>query len=308
VASFTAPGLYGKLPAQADFVRLQAADAVARPFVLWLEEASETARRSGIQVDAEPVRFLFRPAGASRALVGVMAWSSDRVGRNFPLALFSQVAGSDLGAVFPAVPQAASAFLGAAAALAREAATLSAADLSARVEALPLPGPAELAAASTALAERARDERGRDFLSRLFGSAGPGQHAYALHCFRSACQPARGKEPARAAAVLDCPVRADLDRWAWLELGRRGLGWSVPPSFFWWAQPESRLLLSVGPVPASVFGVLWDPGAKDARVWPLVTDRPAAIESAHRALGKPLVDSLGREDLSLADLLARVMP
>jgi len=308
MASFTAPGLYGKIPAQADFVRFQAADAVARPFVLWLEEASETVRRSGVQGDAEPVRFLFRPAGASRALAGLIAWSTDKVGRSFPLALFSQLGGSDLGAVFPAVPRVTSAFLDAAAALVREAATLSAAELSAQVEALPLPGPAELAAASTALAERARGERGRDFLSRLFGGDGPERHAYALHCFRSACQPARGREPAGAAAVLDCPVRADLDRWAWLELSRRGLGWSVPPSFFWWAHPESQLLLSLGPVPASTFGVLWDPAAKDARVWPLVTERPAAIASALRALGTPLLEALGREDLSLADLLARVMP
>lgn len=307
MASFATPGLYGKIPAQADFVRHQAADAVARPFVLWLEEASELASRAGARDDAEPVRFLFRPPGAPRALVGVLAPSADKVGRRFPLALFAQVGGADLGALFPAVPQAAAAFLDAAAAVARDAATLSAGDLVARVEGLPLPAPADLAASAADLAARAREERGRGFLVRLFGDE-PDPHAYALHCFRSGCQPARGREPARANAVLDCPVRADVDRWAWLELSRRGLAWPAPPSFFWWARPESRLLLSVGPVPTSVFGVLWDAAARDARVWPLVTDKPAAIASAQRALGRPLVDALGQDALSLSDLLARVIP
>lgn len=306
MASFTAPGLYGKIPAHAEFVRLQAADAVARPFVLWLEEASERAPRSAPPEDAEPVRFLFRPAGAARALAGVIGWSADQVGRSFPLAVFCQLDGADLGTVFPAVPRAASAFLDEATAVTRASATLSRGELSARVEGLPLPGPEDLAAASTELAGRARDERGRAFLVRAFGG-GVDQPAYALHCFRTACEPARGREPARAAAVLDCPVRADLDRWAWLELGRRGLAWPGPPSFFWWARRTS-LLVSIGPVPASILGVLRDAAAEDARVWPLVTARPAAVASAQRALGARLVEDLGREDLSLGDLLARVVP
>jgi hypothetical protein len=63
VATFSQPGLYGKIPAQADFVRLRAADDVARALVLWLEEGSEAAKRAGAPCRSEPIRFVFRPAG-----------------------------------------------------------------------------------------------------------------------------------------------------------------------------------------------------------------------------------------------------
>jgi type VI secretion system protein ImpM len=338
VATFSHAGLYGKIPAQPDFVRLRAADGPARPLVLWLEEGSEAAKRAGAPCGSEPVRFLFRPAGAARALAGVLVGSGDKVGRSFPLALFAQVESPDLAASFPALPLAAAGFLDAAAALAREAAGLSAGELSARLESLPLPGAHDLAAGAAEARSRAALESARDLLARLFGEAGNGQRLYALHCFRTACQGVRGKEPARAAAVLDCPVRSEVDRWAWLELARRGLGWQAPPSFFWSAPraaasgeespsdassgtsaasttgggelevPGSRLLISLGPPPASAFGALWRPGANDGRIWPLVTDKPAAIAAAERALGESVIGALDRHSLTVADLFNLVMP
>jgi len=308
VATFSRAGLYGKIPSQADFVRLRAADGPALALVLWLEEGSEAAKRAGAPCGSEPVRFLFRPPGAARALAGVLVGSGDKVGRAFPLALFTQVEGSDLASTFPALPRAAAGFLDAAAALAREAAGLPAAELSARVEGLPLPGAADVAAGAEEQRALAAGESGRDLLARLFGEAEGGQRLYALHCFRTACQAVRGGEPARAVAVLDCPVRSGLDRWAWLELARRGLGWEAPPSFFWSEGPGSRLLLSLGPVPASVFGALWRPGASDGRIWPLVTDKPAALATAERALGESVVGALDRHNLSVSDLLEVVIP
>lgn len=308
MATFSHAGLYGKIPAEADFVRLRAADGPARALVLWLEEGSEAAKRVGAPCGSEPIRFLFRPAGVARALAGVLVGSGDKVGRTFPLALFAQVEGPDLASTFPALPRAAAGFLDAAAALAREAAGLPAAELSARLEGLPMPGVADVAAGAAEQRALAATESGRDLMARLFGEDGSGQRLYALHCFRTACQAARGREPARAVAVLECPVRSDVDRWAWLELARRGIGWQAPPSFFWSDGPGSRLLLSLGPVPASVFGALWRPGSSDGRIWPLATDKPAAIAAAERALGAPVVGALDRHGLSVTDLLDVVMP
>jgi type VI secretion system protein ImpM len=305
---FSRAGLYGKIPAQADFVRLRAADDVARALVLWLEEGSEAAKRAGAPCGAEPVRFLFRSAGGARALAGVVVGSGDKVGRTFPLALFAQVEGPDLAPAFPGIPRAATGFLDAAAALASEAARLPAAELAARLDGLPLPGPADLAAAAAEERALAAAESGHDFMTRLFGEAGSGQRLYALHCFRTACQAVSGREPARAVTVLDCPARSDVDRWAWLELARRGvIGREAPPSFFWSDGPGSRLLLSLGPVPAYAFGALWRPGPGDGRIWPLLTDKPSAVAAAERALGQPVVRAIDRPGLSVADLLDVVM-
>ena len=307
MAALSAAGLYGKIPAQADFVRIQAADPLARALVLWLEEGSERAKRAGVATSSEPVRFLFRPAGAPQALVGVIAGSTDKVGRSFPLALFARIESPDLATVFPALPGAAAPFLAAAETVARDAARLTAAELAARVGGLPVPAAADLGGRDAEARALAAAERGDAFLARLFGDLASGQHLYALHCVRSACRAVRGEEPARAAAVLDCPVRAEVDRWVWLELVRRGLDWQAPPSFFWRGGLPSRLLVSLGPAPHSLFGALFRDAAGDPAIWPLVTGRPGAIVEAQRALGASVIDALGREDLPLAALVDRVM-
>lgn len=305
MTSAPAASAYGKIPTHGDFVRVRAADPVARALALWLEDGSEAAMRAGGGNDFEPVRFLFQPAGAGRALVGVIVGSQDKVGRCFPLTIFARLDGAALRDAFPALPRAAASFLDEATALAGEAHRLVVPELAASVERLSPPVEADVAAAAAEASTAASAESGRDLLERLFGDPSAGQSLYALHCFRCACQVARGKEPGRAAAVLECPVRTAADRWTWLELARRGLAWRSPPSFFWRERSESHLLLSLGPVPAAVFGALW--GTRDGRLWPLVTDKDSAIEAAREALGAAVVSALSRP-ISLRDLLDLVMP
>lgn len=308
MASLGAPGLYGKIPAHGDFVRLRAAEGAARPFVLWLEEASEAAKRAGAPCGPAPVRVLFQAPGAARALLGVLAGSEDRVGRRFPLAIFAQAEGPDLAAALPALAVAAEGFLREAAALAREAAGLPAAEVLARAERLALPGPAEIAARATAARARAAGTGARELMARLFGDPAAGQSAYALHCFRSACRPGPGRERAGATAVLECPVQVEGDPWLWLELARRGASTEARPSALWGEGEGARMLLSMGPMPPSVFGLLWRAGARDGRVWPLVTESEAAIAAARRALGAQLADGLERGGLSVEQLVALAMP
>src|SRR5262249_59524182 len=50
-----APGLVGKIPAQGDFVRINAADRTALELVRWLEEAHELLRRTGSALPAGPI-------------------------------------------------------------------------------------------------------------------------------------------------------------------------------------------------------------------------------------------------------------
>ena len=115
-----------------------------------------------------------------------------------------------------------------------------------------------------------------------------------------------GQEPGQARAVVDCPARDDVDRWLWLEMARRLLRWSGPPSFFWREGEAARLLLSLGPPPPSLFGTLCEEIRDDAKVWPLVTRLPVAIESAKKALGASVVGSLGNPHLSVGDIVAAV--
>ncbi len=299
MTDFSAPGLFGKIPSHGDFVRIHAADAAARALALWLEEGSEAARRASAPAGGEPARFLFSPPGAATALVGVLAGSADRVGRQFPLAVFASAEGRGLAGVFPLVPTGARSFLEGAAGLLAEAGRLSPQDLPARLQALPQLRHEPLTRDGSGLAGLAAGAPARDVLSRLFGDLSAGQHWYALHCFRSACQPVREREPSGLGVVLDCPAREDLDRFLWLDLARRALRWG-PPSFFW---TGGRLLVALGAPPAALFAGLWNPGHRDGKLWPLTTQRPEAVAAARKALGPAVLEVLERPGASVAELL-----
>ena len=302
--AFSATGLFGKLPAYADFVRVRAAEPAARALALWLGESYEAARLGGVSAGPEPVRFLLKPSGVASVLLGVLASSTDQVGRKFPLAVFAQAQAADLLLTYSVVPSAARAFLDAATALLGDASRLSPAEIPARLDALPLPTVEGLEREQRSAHDGAGRSLGRDLWARLFGDLGQRQHHYALHCFRTACAPVRRREPACARVLLDCPVRQDIDRWAWLELARSELKWSVPPSFAWREGEVPRLWLSLGSFPASLFALLCDATRRDAQLWPLTTAQPAAIAAADLALGPAVVAALDGTDTTLAGLLA----
>ena len=307
MTNFSVPGLFGKMPARADFVRVRAGDPAARALVLWLEEGSEAAKRSGAPLGADPIRLLLSMPGTARVLLGVLAGSADQVGRRFPLAVFASAEGRDLAATFPLVPSGARAFLDAAAKLVAEAGQLTAQDLPARLDALPALAEDALSREEAGLKALAGGAPARDLLGRLFGNLAAGQHWYALHCFRSACLPVRGREPAGPGVVLDCPAQEDLDRFTWLELARRGIAWSRPPSLFWSEGNPGRLLVALGAPPAGAFAALWNPAHRDGKLWPLTTQKPEAIALAQKALG-PAALQLERPGVSVAGLISALYP
>ncbi|HTP24883.1 MAG TPA: type VI secretion system-associated protein TagF [Anaeromyxobacteraceae bacterium] len=301
-------GLFGKIPLCGDFVRVRAADPAAQAFAVWLEEASECAKRVGASPRAEPIRFVFSSPLAASALVGVLGKSADRVGRSFPLAIYAVVDGDDLARSFPSVPAALRVFLGTAAGLLSEAASLTPRELPALLARLPWPSPEAFGHEEALCAKAARRERANAVMARLLGEAAAGQHRYALHCLRCACHPLRGCEPPRHGIALDCPAQWDLDRWTWLELVRRSLGWRSPPAFFWLEGSVPRLIVSLGAPPVAVLAALWEPGHRDNRIWPLTTSQASAIQVAARALGPLLLDALDAPEMSVWDLVVAVPP
>lgn len=298
--------LFGKVPAQGDFVRVRAGDPVAQGLARWLEEASEVAGRAGVAAGG-PIRFLLRPLGGPRALLGALAPSQDRVGRRFPLAIFAPLADPDLASAWPALPAAARPFLDGVCALLAEAAALGPADLADRLGALPLelqPLPAACHAAQAEADLAPLQPR----LAALFGGLEGGQHLYALHCLRQACRPVRAAEPAGPGVALACPAPTDLDRWLWLELARRALAWKAPPGLLWTEDAAGHLILALGAAPAGALASLWSPARSDGRIWPLTTSQPSAVTTARQALGPAVERLLGRADAHLSELPATLAP
>lgn len=297
-------GFFGKIPAHGDFVRGGVGDPLAQRFTRWLEEASEACHRARVLLPREPIRFLFRLGGERRALVGALRASQDRVGRAFPLALFVAADGRLVEGAFPLLPFAYEAFHAAAAAALREDPP-SAGALAERVACLPPPGVEEEARAEAAAANAAA-RPARDALPRHFPEGHGGGRPYAFHTFLAACAPLRGREPARAETVLDCPVADRADAWGWLELARRALRWSATPSWFERPGSPGRLLLSLGTPPPVLLSTLGEPRRESPKVWPLETAIATAVEAARGALGPARVAALERGGGTFGELAAQL--
>lgn len=296
-------GLFGKIPAQGDFFRHNVGDPAVQALVAWLQDAIEPVYRARLALPPS-ARFLFRAPDAASVLVGALAASQDRVGRAFPLCAFAAVPAAELAARYPAVPLAWRRFLDAAAELVLGVAGKDGAALAAAAAALPVPGPAEVEDAEAALRREAAAARGDDLARRLFGDLPAGALAYALATFGTAVKPVRGREPARAAVALDCPAERDVDRWAWLELARRSLGWLAPPSFFWTEGEGARVVVALGGAPAGLLAHLCDPSRPGAKVWPLRTAQPGAIEAARKGLSPAAQRTVDAPDSTLEALVA----
>lgn len=270
--------IFGKLPAQGDFLRLDATGPTAELLVSWLHEAIEPVHRAGLALPAAPVRFLLAAPGAGEAAVGTMIASRDKVGRAFPLCLFAGVPAAPLARTFPALPAAAAAFCDAAEALLGRAAELAPPALAEAARALPRPREANDVepALSAAAAERSL----ADLLAGVF-PAPDGAAAYGISTLGAALKQVRGGLPGKATLAVEATARHDAERWLWLELVRRGLGPSAPPGLFWIGE---RLLVSFGPPPAGLLAQLCDPARPPAKIWPLRTDRAEAIAAARRGL------------------------
>lgn len=300
VPPVSTPALYGKIPAQGDFLRSNVVDPAAVEFSRWLEEAQEGMYRTGAALPALPVCFVHVVPQARTAVVGALLPSRDAVGRVFPFAAFAPVDAGQLARSYPRAPLAFSMFLGEVARLGRDVATLAAPAVLDRIRQLPLPGPAEWDLADE-LTERLLDQPAQGLLSSL--GQPPSGGAYGLSTFLSACAGEAAEVPARTRVVLECPLAGEGPA-VWLELARRVLRWRSPPPFFWTEAAPPRLLISLGAPPPSLLGLLARPDPRSSLVWPLRTTQLAAADTALAALTAEQRAAVGDPDRTLRQLFS----
>lgn len=280
-----AVGIYGKIPAQGDFVRVHASDPSAQALDLWVQESLDGLQRAGAEMPAEPVYFLHQGGGAGApGLAGVMLRSRDRVGREYPLVVFARVDPALLATSFPLVPTGYSLFLRDAARLAADIDRADAALLAARARSLRAPSPADIAQAGGVCQHVLQRFAAGELFQRLFADAPPGRHYYAFKTALDACDATRARPP-RVPITLDCPVASDVDLFAWLDLCRRRLlGAPVTPTCVWREGASPRALVSLGPAHGALLRYLVRPEDQATQLWPLVTSRPDAIELARQGV------------------------
>lgn len=292
-------GVYGKIPAQADFVRCNVGELTRLGLDRWFQEAHEVVHSERSRLPDEPSFFALAPAGSRSVVLGAMVPGQDAVGRTFPVIVFAAL---DAASVpdFALVPLAYAGFYEAAAVLLNDAATMTVSDLGAQAQALsPLLVPESTADVVSLLR--------REQVAPLGLSLGGLPHgaAYALRTLLSACERARSAGNAATGVVtVDGPAPTDAARLLWLEIVRRRLGWrDAVPSFAWTRRNSTRLLVCLGPPATGLLSFLANSRHKSNRFWPLRTEVDAALEAALAALTPDQRRVLESPGASLADLL-----
>jgi type VI secretion system protein ImpM len=292
-------GVYGKIPAQADFVRVNVGELTRLGMDRWFQEAHEVVHAERSRLPDEPAFFAIAPSGARAVLLGAMVPGQDAVGRTFPVIVFAAL---DLAVAtdFPLVPQSYARFYEGAAALLQNAATMTSADLHAQAQGLSADLVPERLADPISLLRR---EHAAPLGLALGGL--PHGAAYAFRTLLTGCERARSASHAPSGVVtVDGPAPTDASRLLWLELIRRRLGWrDAIPSFVWTARESSRLLVSLGPPATGLLAFLANSRHKSGRFWPLSTDVESALDQAVVAL-TPDQRRVLESPATLADLLA----
>ncbi len=296
----TGIGLYGKLPSQADFVRINAGGFASGKFDQWLEDGvGSVITARGTPSDALVTFFAYSPH-APNPCMGLLGPSRDKVGRHFPAALFayldpqmtglSAYAGDALGA-----------FLFHAQAI---VAALPQTEGAPALDALILP---DLQSQNTA-AQDAKQQLGQTSLQEtldvVFGTADPQARQQAIATCLAACATAKGQFPDKAAITLELPAADDRARDFWLALVTTALAWPSGAPSWLWDDRADRLLLALGPPSPNLFVALALPDWVGARHWVIRSQSPQSGPVA--ALQLSLQSVLDTESSTVSSLLDAV--
>ena len=226
-------GLYGKIPAERDFVRINAGDFQHAGLDQWFAQGIECLHSERIRLPDEAVHFvLVAPNGET--FVGGFRPGEDAVGRNFPLVISVRLEARRLLDALPLFSSVFGPFFEAATTVAEAARGLSTQDLAAQVDWLKQT--LEQSAPSLPLDELLA---GSSFFELRVAIGGMNEGgAYALSTLATACEQAAAKPPesAKQTTTLECPTPTDGMRAFWLELIRRRLGpGASAPSLMWTA-------------------------------------------------------------------------
>jgi type VI secretion system protein ImpM len=278
-------GFIGKIPACGDFVRQHIGNKVSSELERWLSISSQNLYHGKHTLGAECVRFVFSAHGCSEVAIGSLIKSSDRVGRHYPLAVFTSLSAGDLMAQLASVPAAYADFLTNAEQLLLRAADLSLDQLRELVTALAPPSEAQERAVAQRVEAQLSAIDAATTLDRALQGLPSETVYYALLTLCTATAPVQQAAPSGPPTVLDCPLERELGPALWLALAAARLRWTAGAvSLLWTSGDAPRLLLALGAASDQLLVFAAARSHHSARLWPLTTDRAEAISRARTSL------------------------
>jgi type VI secretion system protein ImpM len=303
----------GKSPVSAEYLRVNAGDPSLRALDGWLTDASDFALNAGRErwppafASGPPQAFVYR-SEERRFVVGVLAPSADRAGRQFPLVVATPLT-VDAGLLRePALTPLVFEHLWAEnAARVEQIAAGTMLDVSA-------PTPEHLVPQDIDL-ERAQSLYGAWSgelpLSELWALLGisPAEGGAALRLLRAAVAPFRGVECPTTPLTLRVPLGrvGGVGLCFWIDVLRRSVAWRATiPSYFWSHDGEAgSALLHLGVPPRTTLAQLFIPSTTHDELCDLTAPLSPALLATLPELPSPLVHAvLSSPNAPVAELLA----
>lgn len=267
-------GLYGKHPSAGDFLRYNANSAHLSSIDEWLSAALPAAQRlipdwETFYVDAPRISFVYQDIGAksSSCVMGSMAASHDKSGRQFPLVIFGEVDQRMLFENYPALPH--HRFF---ADVNRILAALDEFDrnsLAQSVDQLAAPDEAAMNDAITAHEHFLDNTDCGSTFSTMFGLSAVSQPPRALGTLKDACAPLSSGQGLPRFGIR-CPLGNDGEGGAalWLALFQRMLPVPILPNVIW---TDRTMLIYFHKLTSKSLAALWREDWQDATLCDLST-------------------------------------
>jgi type VI secretion system protein ImpM len=282
-------GFLGKVPACGDFVRQHIGNKVSSELERWLSACTQNLYHGKHDLGPASLRFVFSAAGCEDVAVGSLIKSQDRVGRSYPLAIFTSLSASAAMLQPAALPGAYEMFCSRAEQVLTEASDLPLETLRERVTSLQAPTAADMERAALAASERLAST---DAAAAIHGALGGQPDSAAYYALLTLCTATSGVQLAPASGpptVLDCPLEPTLGPSLWLSLTAARLRWTQGALSLLWTHGEApRLLLALGYASDLLLAFSANRQHNSTRLWPLTTERKEALERAQALLGPPL--------------------
>jgi type VI secretion system protein ImpM len=271
--------MFGKVPAEGDFVRSRAGDPLVMACFRWVSDAVAQRPEWPRTLPSTGARFLFVHASLpERFAVGAMVRSEDRVGRAFPLVALETFDTRSVGASeWVAIPLAWHGRLGDLVEVLNELreGTASCADFERLVGTGEAPSSLNLAKIRRTALGQLESLTAAEFHARIFQGDSP---HYAYHTVRVASAIAEG------GPALVCPTVLLSDSCAWLDLISGLRRRAEPPGLVWTTGPGSKLVVCLGEMPIAALEIAAGLASGSPRVWPLNTTHEGALQVARASI------------------------
>jgi type VI secretion system protein ImpM len=296
-------GIFGKIPSYPEFVRIGSAGPTDKAFERWLQMANDQLARADVKLSSTPIGFAFRDEKADSLLIGVIVGSRDKVGRNFPLAVYCEygVAKSTVVSLLAEAFRPALTQLSMLAMTALETDREALKNASKRVE---VPRGKTIRDGRDATAEALRTIPVEQVLARMFVEQN--DRAYGINVIQRACAQSVRDGPTRP-TCFDATVTSDMELCFAFAAAESQLPETTGPISAFWDVSSQRVVVVPGVPDSKLLVAMAAPHSQNQKIWRTETSSESSRKSAWEKISDPVKELLKEPgDASIQDLLDRM--